>query len=267
MNAETIISNTSLFANYIDVLNLPKTKFANYSISKMPSVNNKPTPHYSTYYEKNIINYKDGVDFTALRNGWIAEKNGPKFSPISTPNSTLKNNKSSNESANSKQEASNECANSKQEASNECANSKQEASNECANSKQEAEEQQEISKSLFPIRADDVIFTFLSKIQWCDIDDGIATQYAFRLLDNRSLNLLYNAMIPVANDLKRCINNQNGMLSEVGDEMSFNITFHILSKGYAFYNCVISDAGFATYLIHQYQPLYSAMRKKLKLSN
>jgi hypothetical protein len=72
-------------------------------------------------------------------------------------------------------------------------------------------------------------------------------------------------MIPIAMNLKQKINTQTGMFNNIDDETSLNILFHIISKGYHFYMMVIDDASIALYLIDQYQPLYTMMRKKLKI--
>jgi hypothetical protein len=283
MNAETIITNVSKFAGYNDATKLFRdwTTYSAFPRSYLPAT---PT-HATTLYEDNITKYKSGINFKALRNGWVKQAGGKEHDVIMDPLDALNSSSKREAELPPVQPPKFVCGTSPikrlspqpQDADSVSSSSSPDTPfavhrvvyNDDASSSIHRDEAS--SSELPPITIDmtdpdKTMFNLITQLYWRDVDDGIMTMSAFNRFSNNILQTMYNEMLKLSADLERSIKSQSGILSGLDTETTFNILFHIISKGYAFYVQAMVDADFVSYLHDQYQPLYSMMRKKLKIT-
>lgn len=108
------------------------------------------------------------------------------------------------------------------------------------------------------------VFTLLSGLMWRDKDEQVMQYKVMNRLSDRFSQLLPIAMT-LADDLFNAIHTTTGALDDIAEEEKYNFLFHIMAKGEHLYYPSIADPEFCLYLLDQYQPLYSFIKKKFKI--
>lgn len=109
------------------------------------------------------------------------------------------------------------------------------------------------------------VFNAMLSLNWRDKDEAILTSHALNRVANDVLASAFPTMQQLADDLYYAIRDHTGALDDMETDERYNFLFHVIAKGNAMYYQTIADPDFCMYLLDQYQPLYTFMKKKLKL--
>ena len=109
------------------------------------------------------------------------------------------------------------------------------------------------------------VFNAMLSLNWRDKDEAILTSHALNRVANDVLASAFPTMIGLADNLFLAIRDHTGALDDMETDERYNFLFHVIAKGNAMYYQTIADPDFCMYLLDQYQPLYTFMKKKLKL--
>lgn len=109
------------------------------------------------------------------------------------------------------------------------------------------------------------VFNAMLSLNWRDKDEAILTSQALNRVANDVLASAFPTMIGLADNLFLAIRDHTGALDDMETDERYNFLFHVIAKGNAMYYQTIADPDFCMYLLDQYQPLYTFMKKKLKL--
>lgn len=108
------------------------------------------------------------------------------------------------------------------------------------------------------------VFISLAVLDWCEKDDGVRNRNTLFRMTRENIATCFPIMVRLANDLYVAISATTGALAGFTIEERYNFLFHIIAKGEMMYYQTIDDPEFCLYLLEQYQPLYTYMRKELK---
>jgi len=113
---------------------------------------------------------------------------------------------------------------------------------------------------------DEDYWIILTSINWLDKDEQIMNPLRLSGLSKPKLIKLFTWMQLMAIPLRGCINEVSGVLDALdtkhgSSEESDNFLFHIIAKGRDMYNFTLVDPTICTYLLDQYQPLYTYMKE------
>lgn len=111
----------------------------------------------------------------------------------------------------------------------------------------------------------DQVFDAMTSLAWRDKDEGLMNASTLNRVSTVSLASAYPTMIKLADELFLAIHEKTGALDDANTEDKYNFLFHVIAKGEAMYFQTIADPEFCLYLLEQYQPLYTYMKKKLKI--
>lgn len=107
------------------------------------------------------------------------------------------------------------------------------------------------------------LFTQLLVLDWCEKDDGVRNKNTLFRISKENIAKCFPIMIRLANDLYLAISEKTGALAGFTVEERYNFLFHIIAKGEMMYWQTINDPEFCLYILDQYQPLFTYMRKEL----
>ena len=117
----------------------------------------------------------------------------------------------------------------------------------------------------------DELFTMLTTLHWRDRDEQVMSVSSLNRVDLMKLRGLVGTMKKMADELRQSIQSSTGALDDMDEEEVYNFLFHIIAKGEQFYLMACTESDMCMYLLGdtppQYQPLYTFIKKKLKLSN
>ncbi len=110
---------------------------------------------------------------------------------------------------------------------------------------------------------EDNVFDHLSILQWRDKDEFKMAPNALSRIPLQTLNEMYPIMQQLAIQLRTAISGKTGAIEAMEEEDRNNFLFHTIAKGREIYYQSLCDPDFCLYLLDNWQPLYSFMRKKL----
>lgn len=108
------------------------------------------------------------------------------------------------------------------------------------------------------------VFTQLMVLDWCEKDEGIRNRNTLFRMTKENIAKCFPIMIRLANDLYVAISATTGALAGFTVEERYNFLFHVIAKGEMMYYQTVDDPEFCLYMLEQYQPLYTYMRKEMK---
>lgn len=113
--------------------------------------------------------------------------------------------------------------------------------------------------------SNDMVFDSMISLGWRDKDEGLMNISALNRIPSDRLLTIFPTMVKMSDDLFIDIHDKTGALDDAEPEDKYNFLFHVIAKGEAMYCQTIVDPDFCLYLLDQYQPLYTYMKKKLKI--
>lgn len=108
-------------------------------------------------------------------------------------------------------------------------------------------------------------FELLKKLQWHDRDEFLMTPVVLNKFSDIELRLMFETMKILADELMPAIESKTGALAGMSTSDKYDFLFHIIAKGRDLYFQTSVDPDFCLYLLDNYQPLYSFMKKKLRV--
>lgn len=113
--------------------------------------------------------------------------------------------------------------------------------------------------------SNDQVFDAMTSLAWRDKDEGLMNATSLTRISSVSLASLFPTMKKLADELFLAIHEKTGALDDAEPEDKYNFLFHVIAKGETMYYSTLADPEFCLYLLDQYQPLYTYMKKKLKI--
>jgi hypothetical protein len=107
----------------------------------------------------------------------------------------------------------------------------------------------------------DNMFANLALLHWRDKDTEIMNIRKLNIIETNVLQDMYYVMCYLADNLATLITPYTGALDDLNTTNKYNFLFHVLAQGKEFYYNVLDEPEFCLYLLDQYQPLYSFMKK------
>jgi hypothetical protein len=114
-------------------------------------------------------------------------------------------------------------------------------------------------------QANEQVFDAMTSLAWRDKDEFIMASSALNRVSLTTWQTIYPSMIRLADELFLAIHEKTGALDDAIPDDKYNFLFHIIAKGEAMYYQSIADPDFCLYLLDQYQPLYTMLKKKLHI--
>ncbi len=112
---------------------------------------------------------------------------------------------------------------------------------------------------------EDNIFEHLQLLQWRDKDEFKMTLDCLNRIPKRTLYEMYPIMTRLACNLRAAIADSTGAVESLEEDDRNNFLFHVMAKGKDIYYQSLCDPDFCIYMIDNWQPLYSFIKKKLSV--
>lgn len=126
------------------------------------------------------------------------------------------------------------------------------------------EEKSSVQASTAPA-TNDQVFDAMTSLGWRDKDEGLMNITSLNRISSSNVIGIFTTMKKLADELFLAIHEKTGALDDAEPEDKYNFLFHVIAKGEAMYFQTIADPEFCLYMLDQYQPLYTYMKKKLKI--
>ena len=114
-------------------------------------------------------------------------------------------------------------------------------------------------------QAVDDTFNALLSISWRDKDEYKMNDKVLNRVSLNTLIRIFPTMKKLADDLFLAVHEKTGALDDYDVEEKYNFLFHVIAKGESMYYQSIADPDFCIYLLDNWQPLYTMMKKKLNI--
>jgi hypothetical protein len=128
-----------------------------------------------------------------------------------------------------------------------------------------AHDQTDLSVTINSQQQADYVFRILPNLQWRDRDEFKMTASAINNISMNDLIRIFPVMNQLADDLDRAVSASTGALESLTPDEKRNFLFHVIAKGETMYYQSIADPDFCLYMLDQYQPLYTMMKKKVDI--
>lgn len=127
-------------------------------------------------------------------------------------------------------------------------------------------EDDEKKQGVVGLSQSDISETFeeLKLLKWRDADEQHLKRHALDTIGANAVRKIFPIMERLAVDLANAINATTGSLEAMSLEDRNNYLFHIIAKGETMYYSSIADPDFCSYLVDQYQPLYTYMKSYIR---
>ena len=104
------------------------------------------------------------------------------------------------------------------------------------------------------------LFSYISNIQWCDLDERKITTGFLSKTAKKYINQRMHIMQILSERIEVAINNNSDILMHMDQTEKTDFLLHIILKGEAFYNAVLIDPTFCYYLVNNHQPCFNLLQ-------
>jgi hypothetical protein len=109
------------------------------------------------------------------------------------------------------------------------------------------------------------VFNAMLSLNWRDKDEALMSSSSLNRITLDIWTDIYQPMKRLSDELFNAISSKTGALDDMAQDEKYNFLFHIIAKGEAMYYQTIADPEFCLYLLDQYQPLYTMVKKMLRI--
>ena len=109
------------------------------------------------------------------------------------------------------------------------------------------------------------VFNAMLSLNWRDKDEALMSSSSLNRITLDIWTDIYQPMKRLSDELFNAISSKTGALDDMNQDEKYNFLFHIIAKGEAMYYQTIADPEFCLYLLDQYQPLYTMVKKMLRI--